>query len=361
MALLFAPRLWANSDSISDLIYRFDSYANALDKLSNGKHKLTILGMASEGTQLKNFPNSRYLIVLIFKKNLLGRMKLFMQLIRLISKERVAIAGDPFVSFWILWMMKLFFVRKLQIQISIHGLPLSKSGPRGFSLRLLALRSCSQKADSIRVVSDHLKELLQNSWGISRNKIFIAPIPVRIAPVLHVVPRRKEILIVGRLHEERGVLLSLEIGLRVLVENSDTSLVLIGDGPLKSKVESLVLKSNVGGRVNLIGQLPHSEVLERMAQSLVLLSSAPEEGFGLAIREAAYSGLSVVALRNLGTIEAERELAPILSVFSTPGEAFIACQNGLRNQLSESVVERVRNNANAFNEDSLRKLASSWT
>jgi len=360
MAILYAPRLWANSDSLLDLMERFNNYATSLGEVSNQQQKLVILAMSKDEIDYKEFTNSQSLEAIILKKGLLSRVKLFLRLVKSVSKERVVIAGDPFFSFWTLWVMKKLFLKPARIQISIHGLPLGLLGHSGFNLRIFALKSASRKADSIRVVSNHLSSLLHAGWGISLDKILIAPIPVRFSPGVDLQSRRREILIVGRLHEERGILLAIEIALSVLSEDANACLVVIGDGPLKSKVESCVLQSRVGNRVSLLGRLPHSDVLERMGQSSVLLTAAPEEGFGLTIREAAYSGLSVVALRNLGTIEAESELAQILNLFSTPDQAMIACQQALDSQVSQSVIERVRNNAKTLNEESLRKLALSW-
>ncbi len=360
MAILYAPRLWANSDSLRDLMDRFNNYAISLGEVSDQQQKLVILAIAKDEIDYKEFTNSQFLEALILKKGLLSRVKLLVRLVKSVSKERVAIAGDPYFSFWTLWVMQKLFLHPARIQISIHGLPLGRLGHSGFNLRIFALKSASRKADSIRVVSNHLSNLLQADWGITPNKILIAPIPVQFSPGVDLQSRRREILIVGRLHEERGVSLAIEIALSVLSKDANACLVVIGDGPLKSKVESCVLQSKVGSRVSLLGRLPHSDVLERMGKSSVLLTAAPEEGFGLTIREAAYSGLSVVALRNLGTTEAERELAQILSLFSSREEGVIACQQALDSQVSQKVVERVRNNAKALNEESLRKLSLSW-
>ncbi len=360
MAILYAPRLWANSDSLHDLMDRFNNYAISLGEVSDQQQKLVILAIAKDEIDYKEFTNSQFLEVLILKKGLLSRVKLLVRLVKSVSKERVVIAGDPFFSFWTLWVMQKLFLNPARIQISIHGLPLGRLGHSGFNLRIFALKCASRKADSIRVVSNHLSNLLQADWGITPDKILIAPIPVQFSPGMDLQSRRREILIVGRLHEERGVSLAIEIALSVLSKDANACLVVIGDGPLKSKVESCVLQSRVGDRVSLLGRLPHSDVLERMGKSSVLLTAAPQEGFGLTIREAAYSGLSVVALRNLGTTEAEGELAQILSLFSSREEGVIACQQALDSQVSQKVVERVRNNAKALNEESLRKLSLSW-
>jgi len=360
MPLFFAPRLWANSDSVFDVLNRFDLYAQSLQHLDAGQDKLIFLGTTNKIIDKFNYSDYKNLDVKIFNKDLLGRIKLAIFYFKSISKERVVISGDSYFTFWFLWLTKKFLLRKFRIQISIHGIPLARKKFKILNLRLIGLRGASRKADSIRVVSQHLSNLLQNDWGISQDKIIVAPIPVQITSIDHKSEKEKQIVILGRMHEERGVFLSVDIALKVLAKNPDVTLLLIGDGPLRAKLESIVNQSGFRARISILGKLPHSEVLKKLSESHVLLSSAPEEGFGLAIREAAFSGLFVVALRNLGTIEAERELAPILTVFSTASEAVSMCELSLRSQLSPSVVDRVIGIQKALNEESLRSIALSW-
>ena len=360
MGLFFAPRLWASSDSVPDVLYRFDSYSQALLQLDKSAEKLTFLGVVGKAVSVENYAEYRHLNVVIFKKNFSGYIKIFLYLIRFTVREKNVISGDPYFTFWLLWLSKKLLARSFRIQISIHGIPLPGYKFRFFNLRHFGLRIASKKADSIRVVSEHLCDLLKNDWGVSRDRVFVAPIPVRIPSVRIESKREKQILILGRLHQERGVLRSIEIALQVMLKNPEVSLLLVGDGPLRSKVESIINQSNLSARIAMAGRLPHLEVLKKMSDSQVLLSSAPEEGFGLAIREAAYSGLFVVAQKNSGTVEAELELTPILSLYSTFSEAVSMCELALNSKLKPSTVDRIRRNREALNQDSLRKIAQSW-
>ena len=360
MTLFFAPRLWANSDSVSEVLYRFDSYSRALLQLDESAEKPTFLGVEEEVSNVESYTNYHHLNVVIFKKNLLGHMKVFFYLIRFTLREKIVISGDPYFTFWFLWIIKKLLVRSFRIQVSIHGVPLPVNRFRFLNFRLFGLRIACKKADSIRVVSEHLSILLKNDWGVLREKVFVAPIPVRVPLVNRESKREKQILILGRLHQERGVLISIEIALKVMSKNPDVSLLVVGDGPLKQKVESIIYQSKLGARISMLGQLPHLEVLEKISDSQVLLSSAPEEGFGLAIREAAYSGLFVVALKNSGTAEAKRELTPVLSLYSTVSEAVAMCELALKSKLKSSSVDRIRGNREALNQDSLRRIAQSW-
>ncbi len=360
MPLFFAPRLWANSDPIPQILERIDSYAQAFHTLGNGQEKITLLALTAKDTGDLKYNQFKDLTVVFYKRNFLGQIKIYLSLILSILRERTVISGDPYLTFWVIWLLKKLLGRKIRIQISIHGLPLSGGNLKFLNLRFLGLRSASRKADSVRVVSQHLSRFLQENWGVDQNRIFVAPIPVQMPCLPDNSKKRKQILILGRMHEERGILLSVEIALKVLARNPDVTLVLIGDGPLRSKVESIVNQSGFRARVSILGSLPHADVFENMSESWMLVSSAPEEGFGLAIREAAYAGLFVIALSNLGTKEAKQELSPALEVFSTTEEAVTACERALRNQLSPSVLDDIRSVRKALNQESLRKIALSW-
>ncbi len=360
MPIFFAPRLWANSDPTPQILARIDTYAQAFHKMGSGQEKIIILALMGKGIGDLKYNRYKYLKVVLYKRNLLGKIKIHLSLIRSILSERTVISGDPYFTFWFIWLYKKLLGRKIRIQISVHGFPLAGDKVRFINLRLLGLRSASRKADSVRVVSQHLSRFLQENWGVDQNRIFVAPIPVQIPGLPDNSKKKKQILILGRMHEERGILLSVEIALKVLARNGDVSLVLIGDGPLRSKVESIVDHSGFKARVKILGRLPHSAVFENMSESWLLLSSAPEEGFGLAIREAAYAGLFVVALSNLGTKEARQELSPALEVFSTNEEAITACERALENQLSPSDLDNIRSIRKTLNQESLRKIALSW-
>jgi len=360
MALLFAPRLWSNSDSISDLLERFDNYGSRLLKISNGSQKLKVLGVWETIIDDRELLNYNNIEIIILKKDFFGRIRMLSQLFSTLPKEKVLIAGDPYVAFWILYFSNLILDRKKKIQISIHGLPLKSTKGNRINLRLLGIRISCGKADSIRVVSDHLAEFLRSSWKISPQKIFIAPIPVTIPNLIYAKDRKREILIVGRLHEERGIFLSFQIALKVLAEDNKVYLTVIGDGPLMNKLCENVRDSGFSSRISLVGHISHSEVLARMSQSRVLLSCAPEEGFGLAIREAVFSGLSVLAVRNKGTLQAEVELAPNLKVFETFDEGFLDCLQALKSNYDEINYENIRASGSRLNEMYLDRIATSW-
>lgn len=134
--------------------------------------------------------------------------------------------------------------------------------------------------------------------------------------------------------------LSFQIALKVLAENNEVVLAVIGDRPLKNRLGESVRNSGFASRISLVGHIYHSEVLAKMSRSRALLSCAPEEGFGLAIREAVYSSLFVVTVRNKGTLYAEVELASNLKVFGTLDEGYLASVQAIKSDYEEFYFEK---------------------
>ena len=73
----------------------------------------------------------------------------------------------------------------------------------------------------------------------------------------------------------------------------DTTLTLVGDGPLRRTLEHST--PGPGNRVRLLGQVSRAAVLDEYRNADVFVSLSRHESFGLAVLEAAVAGLPVVA------------------------------------------------------------------
>jgi len=71
--------------------------------------------------------------------------------------------------------------------------------------------------------------------------------------------------------------------------------VLIGDGPEKNKLQSLIKSSGLQSNITLIGELSHPEVLQWMQRTKIFLHPSSYEGFGIVCIEALYSGAEVIS------------------------------------------------------------------
>lgn len=77
---------------------------------------------------------------------------------------------------------------------------------------------------------------------------------------------------------------------------SNCVFLIIGDGPMKSRVERLANKLGVTSKIKFMGRLEHKTLLETLAAADVLVNGSLRETQGLVFNEAAMVGLPVIAL-----------------------------------------------------------------
>jgi glycosyltransferase involved in cell wall biosynthesis len=126
-------------------------------------------------------------------------------------------------------------------------------------------------ADKVEVIHYGLDDLPQ-AWGTNPPD----PVPADA----------RVLLCVCRLEPQKGV----DLAIRALEEIPDAHLVVLGEGPQRTKLEQLA-----GERVHLLGRVP--DVAAWLRRADVLVHPARWEGFGLALLEAMLASLPVVATR----------------------------------------------------------------
>ena len=123
-----------------------------------------------------------------------------------------------------------------------------------------------QKCDVLACVSESLKEILVQDFGVSSEKIVLIPNGVDIDflnPALH-VPKRVfsgfTIGFIGSLYAWAGLDLLLETIFELRAEGLDISLVVVGDGAMKSAWEKQSQKLGISPYVAFIGRVSWQEV-----------------------------------------------------------------------------------------------------
>lgn len=109
---------------------------------------------------------------------------------------------------------------------------------------------------------------------------------------------------VGRLIARKGPTLAVE-AFAELRRHMSARLVIAGQGPLRDEVEALAARLGVVEDVELLGNIPHSQVPELYDNASVLLFTSLRESFGSPVLEALGRGLPVVALNLHGVGDAK--------------------------------------------------------
>jgi phosphatidylinositol alpha-1,6-mannosyltransferase len=123
---------------------------------------------------------------------------------------------------------------------------------------------------------------------------------------------------VARLIRQKGVTTLLRAWRtvidRAMRSGATRELIIVGDGPLRSRLERSVHKLRLSGSVRIVGAVPRAEVITHLQQAAVFalpvrtrLAGLNPEGLCLAAIEAAACGLPVIIGDSGGTAETIRD------------------------------------------------------
>jgi glycosyltransferase involved in cell wall biosynthesis len=177
----------------------------------------------------------------------------------------------------------------------------------GLKVELLkALRNfCVGRADTLIAPSDYLARVI-TTWGVSASKIFVVYNAVEVPSWTRTtVPLATQwnIVTVGRLVPWKRIDHLIE----ALTEIDGAGLVVIGDGPDRSRLEDLVRAVKLTDRIYFAGQRSKEETLGLMTACDLFVLNSTYEGFPHVVLEAMCVGLPVVATEVGGTPELVRD------------------------------------------------------
>lgn len=162
-----------------------------------------------------------------------------------------------------------------------------------------------QVADAVICVSHSVKEEAQQYYGTEPHKLFVVtngvsteqfrPEGRHLREELCFQPEDKVILFVGVLTERKRPSLLID-ALTHLPES--WKLLIIGDGPLKTKLHSQAVKIEVDTRVKFTGFIPYPELPAYYRTADLFALVAAYEGYPKVVLEAAACGLPIMATRS---------------------------------------------------------------
>ncbi len=153
-----------------------------------------------------------------------------------------------------------------------------------------ALKTFNRKVDSIIVLSDFAKSVFARTY-LPVTNLFVKPNFISDICVPDMSGNRKhKVVFVGRIQSHKGV--DLLINAWMQMDPGDYKLIIIGDGPDRSKLEEL---SKNCENIEWLGFIPHDEVRSLLNESqFLVLPSRWYEGFPMVILEAFASKIPVV-------------------------------------------------------------------
>jgi glycosyltransferase involved in cell wall biosynthesis len=266
-------------------------------------------------------------------------------------KPDVIVAGDTYFTALSAFIIRRIYVRDAQIQLSLHGevgaLTIGGIKPR---IKYFLTKISVKHADIFRFVSRQQMDGFICEFNFGDKKLLVTPVPTSTRLAQSSVPVKRAIAFVGRIQQERGVSEWIEI---VKLFHQE-ELMIIGDGPLATSMKSVL------SRATFTGLLTNQEVQKKWIDIGVLLSTAPYESYGLAMREALLHGVPVVSKESAGAIELEQRYPNLIKLYRTKDQAQQYLKGFLEKPLDKKEFEAFRKNFFAEQEESLIRLAKVW-
>lgn len=104
-----------------------------------------------------------------------------------------------------------------------------------------------------------------------------------------------DILGVGSLNAIKNYSDFIDIISAVAKTHKNLNVVIIGDGNMRSELERKIKNLQLEDTILLLGKVPRTDVLEKMAQSKIFLHTSMYESFGFVFLEALYLGMQLVS------------------------------------------------------------------
>ena len=227
------------------------------------------------------------------------------------------------------------------------------------------------RADAIVAVSNFTRNTLLE-LGLPTERIHLIEDAVDTVhfcpgPVVHSfrqhwgVENKRLVVSIGRLVPRKGFDRSIEGWPSVLVQHPDAHLLIVGDGPQRGELESLLARHGLQESVTLTGPLSDADLLSayRSAEFFMMpnrtMPDGDTEGFGLVFLEANACGRAVIGGKAGGAVEAVKDgetgllvdgnvaadiAGAVIRLLANPGLRIRLEQNGLAHAQANSWTTR---------------------
>ena len=188
----------------------------------------------------------------------------------------------------------------IPLVISIHGADLFPRGKRmlryPWGLRFLLFSAKRIVAPSKSLLHDFATVFpkLADRGEVIHNGLDLSEL-AESSDYTTAVDSRRSVLCIAAHNEKKGIDVLLRAFARVVEKESDLTLTLVGDGPLRAHHEALAQDLGLNGRVSFLGWQNRAQVGDLLRRCDVFVLPSRSEPFGIVIIEAMACGKPVVA------------------------------------------------------------------
>jgi len=364
--LILDPRGVVYSGGI-DVIARHKMYAQNL-AIIKPERMLSLLVFSAGVSKSKSYKSGNLRIEYISHPtiNSIDFAKKAMSIINFKNYDiKLIVAGDPWESFWSAYLLNKLGSKKIPIQIQLHGDIANPAWKKiGFQNRIrfnLAKLSIS-KAHGIRAVSNSQAVKVAKIFKIKKAQICVIPVPINNLRLISSISskRPKTLGLIGRIHNDRGIYNFINLVTSLTVVRDDFTVVIAGSGPDESRFLEEIKNVLPKSKIRFLGHLPEKELQKVWKEIGVLVSTAPAESYGRAMREALVAGVPVWATKSSGVedliSQAGKDAVKILDLTKSNHELSKEFDQLLKSKVSLSFRKQFKKDNSTY----AQLLAKSW-
>jgi glycosyltransferase involved in cell wall biosynthesis len=220
-------------------------------------------------------------------------------------KFKLLVTSDPWESFWSAYLLNKLSSKKVPIQIQLHGdiaNPAWKKISLQNRIRFNFAKFSMSKADGIRAVSNSQALKVARIFKIKKAQICVIPVPINNLRLTSSISskRSKTLGLIGRIHSDRGIYNFIKLIKSLTVVRDDFTVVIAGSGPEESRFLEEIKELLPKSKIRFLGHLSETELKKVWRDIGVLVSTAPAESYGRAMREALVAGIPIWAMKSSG-------------------------------------------------------------
>ena len=204
-------------------------------------------------------------------------------------------------------------------------------------------KETAKKASTIVTISNYSKEKILEKYDIDSSKIIIIPNGVdteKFKPILDIKAARQQfglgeeryVLYVGSLIPRKGLSHLIKAAKQTIADQPETVFIIVGEGPLRSKLEGTIKAANMQRNFKFIGNINEAQLPTLYSCTDVFVLPSIQEGQGIVLLEAQAAGKPVVAFNIGGVNETVKNQETGLLIETGNTEALA---NGLLRLLSD--------------------------
>lgn len=214
-------------------------------------------------------------------------------LLRRQKKFDIITTQDPFETGCIGFLVSRWFRIRFHVQLHTDMFsPYFRKESWRNRVRVILGTFIIRQADSVRVVSQRLETTIVEKLAVPKARICV--LPIFVGPTSgSLAPRgQKTVLAVGRLSTEKNLFFLVDVFRAALQKVPESKLIIVGDGPLRGKLEAYIRERGLEKYVTLALWQASPEAYYNRAS--VFLHTAFYEGYGMALVEAGMHNLPIV-------------------------------------------------------------------